>query len=63
MGVACCLAPGLQPFCTLTSLCNLPSPVQLSRSPCPFFRRRAHAMTDGFNALEGVTCTFTEGAM
>lgn len=26
-------------------------------------RRRAHAMTDGFNALEGVTCTFTEGAM
>lgn len=26
-------------------------------------RRRAHAMTDGFNALDGVTCTFTEGAM
>ena len=26
-------------------------------------RRRAHAMTDGFNSLEGVTCTFTEGAM
>ncbi|KAI7845708.1 hypothetical protein COHA_000822 [Chlorella ohadii] len=26
-------------------------------------RRRAHAMTDGFNALEGVSCTFTEGAM
>lgn len=26
-------------------------------------RRRARMMTDGFNALEGVTCTFTEGAM
>jgi glutamate--glyoxylate aminotransferase len=26
-------------------------------------RRRAHLMTDSFNALEGVTCTFTEGAM
>ena len=26
-------------------------------------RRRAHAVTDGFNALEGVTCNFTEGAM
>ena len=26
-------------------------------------RRRAHMMTDGFNALEGVTCNFTEGAM
>jgi glutamate--glyoxylate aminotransferase len=26
-------------------------------------RRRAHRMTDGFNALEGVTCNFTEGAM
>lgn len=25
--------------------------------------RRAHVMTDSFNALEGVTCTFTEGAM
>lgn len=26
-------------------------------------RRRAHMMTDAFNSLEGVTCTFTEGAM
>lgn len=26
-------------------------------------RRRAHIMTDAFNALEGVTCNFTEGAM
>ena len=26
-------------------------------------RRRAHMITDGFNACEGVTCTFTEGAM
>ncbi|KAL4538658.1 hypothetical protein Ndes2526B_g03050 [Nannochloris sp. 'desiccata'] len=26
-------------------------------------RRRAHIMTDAFNALDGVTCTFTEGAM
>jgi glutamate--glyoxylate aminotransferase len=26
-------------------------------------RRRAHMMTDAFNALEGVTCNFTEGAM
>ena len=26
-------------------------------------RRRAHMMTDAFNALEGVTCQFTEGAM
>ena len=26
-------------------------------------RRRAHMVTDGFNALEGVTCNFTEGAM
>lgn len=26
-------------------------------------RRRAHLVTDGFNSLEGVTCTFTEGAM
>jgi glutamate--glyoxylate aminotransferase len=26
-------------------------------------RRRAHMITDGFNALEGVTCNFTEGAM
>lgn len=26
-------------------------------------RRRAHMVTDGFNALEGVTCKFTEGAM
>lgn len=26
-------------------------------------RRRAQIMTDGFNACEGVTCTFTEGAM
>eukprot|EP00890_Picochlorum_soloecismus_P003603 jgi/Picsp_1/4243/NSC_01752-R1_alanine aminotransferase len=25
--------------------------------------RRAHVMTDAFNALEGVSCTFTEGAM
>ncbi|CAI5971897.1 unnamed protein product [Closterium sp. NIES-64] len=26
-------------------------------------RRRAHAMTDGFNACQGVECNFTEGAM
>ena len=26
-------------------------------------RRRAHMVTDSFNALEGVTCNFTEGAM
>lgn len=26
-------------------------------------RRRAHMMTDAFNACEGVTCNFTEGAM
>ena len=26
-------------------------------------RRRAHTMTDAFNACEGVTCNFTEGAM
>ena len=26
-------------------------------------RRRAQIMTDGFNTCEGVTCTFTEGAM
>ena len=26
-------------------------------------RRRAQIMTDGFNACEGVSCTFTEGAM
>jgi glutamate--glyoxylate aminotransferase len=26
-------------------------------------RKRSHLMTDGFNALEGVTCNFTEGAM
>lgn len=26
-------------------------------------RRRAQIMTDGFNACEGVTCSFTEGAM
>ncbi|KAG2494152.1 hypothetical protein HYH03_007788 [Edaphochlamys debaryana] len=26
-------------------------------------RRRAHMVTDGFNALQGVTCNFTEGAM
>lgn len=26
-------------------------------------RRRAHMVTDAFNALEGVTCNFTEGAM
>lgn len=26
-------------------------------------RRRAHMVTDGFNAMEGVTCNFTEGAM
>ncbi len=26
-------------------------------------RRRAHMVTDGFNALDGVTCNFTEGAM
>lgn len=26
-------------------------------------RRRAQIVTDGFNALEGVTCNFTEGAM
>lgn len=26
-------------------------------------RRRARMVTDAFNALEGVTCTFTEGAM
>uniref|UniRef100_A0A7R9Z8F2 Aminotransferase class I/classII large domain-containing protein n=1 Tax=Chlamydomonas euryale TaxID=1486919 RepID=A0A7R9Z8F2_9CHLO len=26
-------------------------------------RRRAHMVTDGFNSLDGVTCTFTEGAM
>ena len=26
-------------------------------------RRRAHLMTDGFNACEGVTCNYTEGAM
>jgi glutamate--glyoxylate aminotransferase len=26
-------------------------------------RRRAQIMTDGFNACEGVTCNFTEGAM
>lgn len=25
--------------------------------------RRAHIMTDAFNSLEGVSCTFTEGAM
>ena len=26
-------------------------------------RRRARMMTDGFNACEGVTCNYTEGAM
>lgn len=26
-------------------------------------RRRAHMVTDAFNALEGVSCNFTEGAM
>lgn len=26
-------------------------------------RRKAHMMTDFFNSLEGVSCTFTEGAM
>lgn len=26
-------------------------------------RRRAHVMTEAFNSLPGVTCTFTEGAM
>ena len=26
-------------------------------------RRRAQIMTDGFNACEGVSCSFTEGAM
>lgn len=26
-------------------------------------RRRAHIMTDGFNACEGITCNYTEGAM
>lgn len=26
-------------------------------------RRRAHTMTDAFNACEGITCNFTEGAM
>jgi glutamate--glyoxylate aminotransferase len=26
-------------------------------------RRKAHMMTDFFNSLQGVTCTFTEGAM
>ena len=26
-------------------------------------RRRAQLMTDGFNACEGVTCNYTEGAM
>jgi len=26
-------------------------------------RRRAHMVTDAFNSLEGMTCTFTEGAM
>ena len=26
-------------------------------------KRRAHVVTNSFNALEGVTCTFTEGAM
>lgn len=26
-------------------------------------RRKAHMMTDFFNGLEGVDCTFTEGAM
>ncbi len=26
-------------------------------------RRRARIMTDGFNACEGVTCNYTEGAM
>lgn len=41
-----------------------PSPRCSQRSCCLCFcRRRAHAMTDGFNALDGVTCTFTEGAM
>ena len=26
-------------------------------------RRRARIMTDGFNACEGITCNYTEGAM
>ena len=26
-------------------------------------RERAHIMTDAFNACEGITCNFTEGAM
>lgn len=26
-------------------------------------RRRAHTMTDAFNACEGISCNFTEGAM
>lgn len=26
-------------------------------------RRRAQMVTDGFNAMEGMTCNFTEGAM
>lgn len=26
-------------------------------------RRRARMMTDGFNACEGITCNYTEGAM
>ncbi len=35
----------------------------VSRPDLERARRRARLVTDGFNALEGVTCNFTEGAM
>lgn len=40
-----------------------PTLAQERKETLASLRRRAHLMTDGFNALEGITCTFTEGAM
>ncbi|PNH07271.1 Glutamate--glyoxylate aminotransferase 2 [Tetrabaena socialis] len=65
------LSPNTMGQIALSCLVNPPKPGDPSyelytkekASELVSLRRRAHMVTDGFNALEGVTCNFTEGAM
>lgn len=65
------LSPNSVGQIALSMLVNPPAPgddsyeqhIKEKNAELVSLRRRAHMVTDGFNALEGVTCNFTEGAM
>lgn len=65
------LCPNTMGQIALSVLVNPPKPgdesyeqyTQETSSELASLRRRAHMVTDAFNALEGVTCNVTEGAM